>query len=45
MVNIKDLISKQSEVFSILEKIGKIADSSNKKVYGVGGVVLSLIHI
>lgn len=43
MVNIKDLINKQPDVFSILEKIGKIADSSNKKVYGVGGVVRDLI--
>ena len=43
MDNIKDLIESQPDVHSILRKVGKIADTSNKKVYGVGGVVRDLI--
>ena len=43
MDNIKDLIESQPDVLSILRKVGKIADTSNKKVYGVGGVVRDLI--
>ena len=39
MDNIKDLIESQPDVLSILKRVGKIADDSNKKVYGVGGVV------
>ena len=43
MDNIKDLIESQPDVLSILRKVGKIADTSNKKLYGVGGVVRDLI--
>ena len=43
MTNITDLINKQPDVLFILQKIGKIADEANKKVYGVGGVVRDLI--
>ena len=43
MTNIKDLINTQSNVHSILKQIGEIAENSNKKVYGVGGVVRDLI--
>lgn len=42
MDNIRDLINSQPDVFSILKQIGKIADNTNKKVYGVGGVVRDL---
>lgn len=43
MTNIKDLINTQSDVHSILKQIGEIAENTNKKVYGVGGVVRDLI--
>lgn len=43
MINITDLINKQPDVLFILQKIGKIADEANKKVFGVGGVVRDLI--
>ncbi|MEC7799099.1 MAG: HD domain-containing protein [Candidatus Neomarinimicrobiota bacterium] len=43
MANIHHLAEKQPEIYSILKKIGEVANSKEKEVYVVGGVVRDLL--
>ena len=43
MANIHHLAEKQPEVCSILKQIGVVAESKDKEVYVVGGVVRDLL--
>ena len=43
MANIHHLAEKQPEIYSILKKIGQVANSKEKEVYVVGGVVRDLL--